>query len=247
MKNRMSRWGAVPAAVMLSCFTLASATIVLPAIVSPAMAAGVVTTDGATGHYQPSVSQQLDAQTKRLQPQLAGTGTQLIRTADTLQLSMPNALLFGTNVSTLSNGVKPVLDNVINVLRDFPDTGIHIDGYTDSTGAAAYNKQLSELRAHSVGDYLARGGLDFSRLTMVGHGASHFVATNATAQGRAKNRRVTITLIPPHYPGQVVQGQITPQQYQPTQTSAGSQSTPSQTSPGQSAPGQSTPGQLIPY
>ncbi|WP_081803510.1 OmpA family protein [Halotalea alkalilenta] len=188
----------------------------------------------------------MDRQEEQLRQTTRGSGIQVTRTADQLQLNMPSAILFAHDSSQLSSSIGPAMDSVVNVLRDFPDTGIQIDGYTDSTGRASYNQQLSQLRAQAVGDYLARGGIAFNRLTMTGHGASNFVASNDSEEGRQQNRRVTITLIPPNYSNQVIQGQITPQQYVPGQGSPGQQYVPGQSTPGQYTPGQSVPTQSVP-
>lgn len=69
-----------------------------------------------------------------------------------------------------------------------------INGYTDITGNAAYNVQLSTERAKSVAKYLAHRGVDKTKLTANGFGATNFVATNNTKAGRAQNRRVEIVM-----------------------------------------------------
>lgn len=71
---------------------------------------------------------------------------------------------------------------------------ITIAGHTDSTGAESYNQQLSMRRAIAVKNYLLDQGIDPSMLETIGYGESRPVADNATADGRAQNRRVEITL-----------------------------------------------------
>lgn len=159
----------------------------------------------------------LDGQASRLREGVQGSGADVIRTSTTVQLSMPGALLFANDSSELSAQVKPVLTRVANTLADFPDTNILVDGYTDSTGSASYNRNLSLLRAQSVANALTQNGIPYGRLHIVGHGESNPVASNSTAAGREKNRRVTITLVPPKYTQQVIQGQMTPEQVVPGQ------------------------------
>ena len=69
---------------------------------------------------------------------------------------------------------------------------ITVNGHTDSTGPEGYNQQLSERRAQSVANYLVNQGVDASKLSVVGHGESQPIASNATSQGRAENRRVEL-------------------------------------------------------
>jgi OOP family OmpA-OmpF porin len=65
-------------------------------------------------------------------------------------------------------------------------------GHTDSVGTDAYNQRLSERRAAAVKDYLVSKGIPASKITTIGKGESQPVATNKTAEGRQKNRRVDI-------------------------------------------------------
>lgn len=87
-----------------------------------------------------------------------------------------------------------VLDEAANQLAASPGTSVAVGGHTDSTGADDYNQSLSERRAASVRDYLAGKGVDASRLSTSGYGESQPVADNATAEGRALNRRVELSV-----------------------------------------------------
>lgn len=89
----------------------------------------------------------------------------------------------------------PVLDKVIQAVTALPGSHVVIEGHTDSQGSAKINKELSEQRAQAVLDYLVRqAGVDSQRLTAIGYGAERPVATNDTAEGRALNRRIEITI-----------------------------------------------------
>ena len=79
-------------------------------------------------------------------------------------------------------------------LRENPERKVLIEGFTDSTGAAAYNVQLSERRAESVKRALVKEGVDFSRISTVGFGKEYPVADNATPASRSMNRRVEVTI-----------------------------------------------------
>ena len=69
-----------------------------------------------------------------------------------------------------------------------------ISGHTDSDGSAEYNEGLSSRRAQTVRDYLASNGVDVSRMTVRGYGESQPIADNATAAGKAENRRVVLRI-----------------------------------------------------
>jgi len=82
------------------------------------------------------------------------------------------------------------------VLQEFEKTLIVVAGHTDSTGSNSYNQALSERRAASVADYLRSRGVVDARIETVGFGEDHPIADNATAEGRALNRRVELSLLP---------------------------------------------------
>jgi len=83
------------------------------------------------------------------------------------------------------------VNNLVDVMRRYSDINVTIEGHTDSVGTNQYNKKLSQRRANAVKNYMIQnGGIDDSRLNAVGYGEERPVASNATAEGRAKNRRV---------------------------------------------------------
>jgi OOP family OmpA-OmpF porin len=83
-----------------------------------------------------------------------------------------------------------ILDQAIDALKRYPEIKVELDGHTDSIGTDAYNQKLSERRAQIVYDYLTSHGIDPSRITAVkGFGESQPIDTNATKEGRARNRR----------------------------------------------------------
>jgi OOP family OmpA-OmpF porin len=99
-------------------------------------------------------------------------------------------IVFENNSAELKAESKPVLDEVIGKINDNPDIKkITVVGHTDSSGAAEYNKDLSQRRAQSVVDYLQAQGVT-TPLAAEGMGEEKPVADNATREGRAQNRRV---------------------------------------------------------
>lgn len=111
---------------------------------------------------------------------------------DAIKLVMGNAVLFPTGSYTLSAAAQATLSRVAYNLEQFPDTDVTVIGYTDNTGSEQLNQTLSLERAESVVNYLERSGVAAGRLKAVGRGWNDPVASNATPEGRAQNRRVEI-------------------------------------------------------
>lgn len=102
---------------------------------------------------------------------------------------------FETNSDRLRPGAENVLDDAAETLKRNPELEVEVAGHTDSQGAAAYNQGLSERRARTVMDYLIGRGVDEDMLSFRGYGESQPVADNATAAGRAENRRVELRIL----------------------------------------------------
>jgi outer membrane protein OmpA-like peptidoglycan-associated protein len=99
---------------------------------------------------------------------------------------------FDFNKYNIRPDAVPILDEAAEILGKHPGVTIDVDGYCDIIGGVAYNQRLSERRANSVARYLEDKGIAANRLVTHGYGKTHFVATNATAEGRAQNRRVEL-------------------------------------------------------
>ncbi len=91
---------------------------------------------------------------------------------------------------------RPILDEAARILKEEPNVQVDVQGYTDSIGSDEYNLKLSRRRAESVRVYLVSQGIASSRMTVQGFGESNPVASNATADGRAQNRRVELKVAP---------------------------------------------------
>lgn len=109
---------------------------------------------------------------------------------DAIKLVMGDAVLFNTNSYALSAGADAMLSRIAYNLKQFPKTDVTVVGFTDNTGAEAYNQKLSLQRAQSVAAYLESQGIPASRLKTIGEGENNPIASNATPAGRAQNRRV---------------------------------------------------------
>ncbi|MGL0936410.1 OmpA family protein [Vibrio vulnificus] len=105
-----------------------------------------------------------------------------------------NQELFATGSSKLSAGGKQALTPLAEVLIKYPDAEAEIVGHTDSTGSEKVNQRISEQRAQAVADYLVEQGVKAEQLKVRGAGESQPIASNKTAEGRAQNRRVEVTI-----------------------------------------------------
>ncbi|MDO8907214.1 MAG: OmpA family protein [Pseudohongiella sp.] len=137
----------------------------------------------------------MDAQEVELREQLQGSGVQVRRNGDQIDLIMPGNITFNTNQYDIRSDFFPVLDSVAQVLYKFTDTRLQVTGHTDSTGARDYNYNLSNRRASSVSNYLASRGVDQGRLITQGVGPDRPIASNDTESGRASNRRVELQIV----------------------------------------------------
>jgi len=138
----------------------------------------------------------MDVQESRLREQLQGTGVQVVREGDNIRLIMPGNITFNTDSYVLLASFYPVLNSVGLVLAKYPDTTLRITGHTDNTGTRQYNLNLSEHRAEAVADYLVTRDVARKRMFVQGAGFDSPLADNASAEGRAQNRRVELYILP---------------------------------------------------
>ena len=101
---------------------------------------------------------------------------------------------FDFDKSNIKPEFQPVLDEAVSTLKAKPDIKVMIAGYTDSIGTAQYNMVLSRQRANAVYNYFVSKGVAASRMQAVCHGLNDPIASNATADGRAMNRRVELQI-----------------------------------------------------
>jgi outer membrane protein OmpA-like peptidoglycan-associated protein len=126
---------------------------------------------------------------------------QMKETETEIKIELSGDILFDFDKWNIRQAAEPVLQNVADVIKQHPNSSILIEGYTDSKGSDSYNQKLSERRAASVKDWLARkGGINGKGITTKGLGELNPVADNTNPdgsdnpEGRQKNRRVEITV-----------------------------------------------------
>ncbi len=147
---------------------------------------------GAVGHY-------MDEQEKQLQKDLAKEAARnelsIVRMSDdTLKVGVASDISFDVNSAEIKFNARQTYDKIAAVLKDYDKTIIHVVGHTDSDGSDQHNQALSERRAEAVANLLANNGVPSSRVRIEGRGEREPVASNATPEGKRKNRRVDIVI-----------------------------------------------------
>lgn len=146
---------------------------------------------GALGTY--IWSQNMERQKREMEQATQGTGIAVTQTQDNqLKLDIPSDISFAVGRSDIQSNFAPVLDRFAEGLRNNPNTDVRIIGHTDNTGSDAVNNPLSLDRAASTRNYLTDRGIDGRRISIEGMGERQPIATNETADGRSRNRRVEI-------------------------------------------------------
>lgn len=148
---------------------------------------------GATGAL---IGNQLDKQEADLRAQLGNDNVTIRNTGDRLIVTMPQDILFATDSANLRPDLQRDLRTVGQNLLAYPNTTVQVLGHTDNTGEAGYNLDLSQRRAQAVANVLISEGVPGSRIRTIGRGEDQPIATNATPDGRAQNRRVEIVILP---------------------------------------------------
>lgn len=138
----------------------------------------------------------MDNQEAKLRQRLRNSGVSVTRVGDSIVLNMPSNITFDTDQSDVKPGFYDTLNSVALVFQEYDQTYIDVIGHTDSDGSDDYNYDLSRRRASSVARYLSAQQLNPDRFSVEGRGEREPIASNASASGKAQNRRVEITIQP---------------------------------------------------
>lgn len=138
-------------------------------------------------------SRQMEEKKRQMEQATAGTGTVVTQTADNqLKLDIPSDLSFDSGRYDIKPALHAVLDRFATTLNQNPVTTVRVVGHTDNVGSDAVNNPLSVNRAAATRDYLVSRGVAGNRIAIDGRGSREPIADNATAAGKARNRRVEI-------------------------------------------------------
>ncbi len=157
-------------------------------------AAGGALAGGLIGHY---MEQQRRDFEKLLAPEISAGVIRVESLSDNrLLVGMTSETSFEVDSDQIKPGFHSTLEKISGVVNKYGKTRLVIAGHTDSTGSTEHNQELSERRAQAVQGYLLSENVYPNRLGASGYGEGQPVASNDTEQGRSKNRRVDITIIP---------------------------------------------------
>lgn len=149
---------------------------------------------GLVGNYMDKQKKDFE---KVLQPELNSGVVRVQKLPNNeLLVGMTGATAFEVDSDVIKPGFYSTLDKIANVLNRYGKTELVIVGHTDSTGSDQHNQVLSEKRAGAVYEYLLSRNVIPQRLSAYGKGKTEPIATNETPEGRQRNRRVDITIIP---------------------------------------------------
>lgn len=147
-------------------------------------------------------SRRMEEKQRAMEQATAGTGVEVVRTADNqLKLQVPSDISFALNSAAIEPRLRPVLEAFAHGLAEERGMLVRIVGHTDSSGSDAINDPLSLRRAESVRGFLQDRGIRGERIEVAGRGSREPLASNETAEDRARNRRVEIFLREPQSGG----------------------------------------------
>lgn len=141
-------------------------------------------------------AQQATNQTEEMRERLKAQLSQVLQTQETARGLIVNMsdVLFDTGKYTLKPEAREKLAKVSGILLAYPNLKVQVEGYTDNVGSEQYNQTLSQQRGDAVRAYLVEQGVSADNVSSTGYGMSNPIADNATAAGRAQNRRVQMVV-----------------------------------------------------
>lgn len=143
-----------------------------------------------------NVGYYMDVQFAMLQQKLSGQDVHISRGANEIHIVLPGTPTFSTGSDRIDPQAMSVLSVISEVLAEYNKTLVTVLGHTDASGDELYNKVLAHRRAGAVGRYLTEHNVGIERLLLMSLGSAQPIASNDSAEGRAKNRRVELVLHP---------------------------------------------------
>ncbi|MEP1487893.1 MAG: OmpA family protein [Algibacter sp.] len=142
------------------------------------------------------IGDKMDKQAEKIENEIPGAVVERIDNGIVVTFDENSGVYFDTSKYNVNTASQETLNKLIAVFKEYPDTNILVVGHTDSSGAEDYNLTLSKNRANAVTNYITGKGLSTGRLTTKWFGETQPKYDNSTAEGRAKNRRVNIAIVP---------------------------------------------------
>ncbi len=156
-----------------------------------AVIGGVV--GGAAGAL---IGNKMDKQAEKIENEIPGVEVKRIDDGIVVTFDENSGIYFETNKYNINPASEQTLNKLSKILKEYPDTNVLVVGHTDSSGIDSYNMTLSENRAKAVTSYFVNNGVNITRFTTNWFGEEQPIASNSTPEGRAKNRRVNLAIVP---------------------------------------------------
>ena len=134
------------------------------------------------------IGKKMDKQAEEIKKEVPNATVE--RIGEGIAVEFESKILFDYDKSVLKTEVKNSLNDLVTILKKYPDTDIEIQGHTDNAGSNSYNEALSQRRANGVMLYLIDRGIPNSRMNPKSFGEEYPKYSNATEEGKLKNRRV---------------------------------------------------------
>ena len=142
------------------------------------------------------IGNKMDKQAQKIEEEIPGAKVERVDDGIVVTFDENSGVYFDTAKYNVNAKSQTNLDKLVSVFKEYPDTNILVVGHTDSVGTEESNMILSKNRAYAVTNYLTGKGLSAERFTTNWFGESQPMNDNATAEGRAKNRRVNVAIVP---------------------------------------------------
>ncbi len=142
------------------------------------------------------IGNRMDKQAQKIEEEIPGAQVERVDNGIIITFDENSGVFFDSEKYNINSASKTSLDKLADVFMEYPDTKILVVGHTDSSGSATYNMTLSKNRANAVTNYLISKGLLAGRFTTEWFGEEQPTNDNSTAEGRAKNRRVNVAILP---------------------------------------------------
>ncbi|ALJ05479.1 hypothetical protein APS56_10275 [Pseudalgibacter alginicilyticus] len=142
------------------------------------------------------IGNKMDKQAQEIENEIPGAVVERVDDGIVVTFDENSGVYFDTEKYNINSESQATLNKLANVFIEYPDTNILVVGHTDSSGSESYNMTLSKNRATAVTNYLTSKGLNSNRFTTNWFGETQPMHDNTTAEGRAKNRRVNVAILP---------------------------------------------------
>ncbi|NCO63942.1 MAG: OmpA family protein [Flavobacteriales bacterium] len=142
------------------------------------------------------IGNKMDKQAQKIEEEIPGAQVERVDDGIVVTFDETSGVYFDTEKYNINYASQQTLNKLIGVFKEYSDTNILVVGHTDSQGSEDYNMTLSKNRAYAVTNYLSQNGISQGRLTTNWFGETQPLHDNSTVEGRAKNRRVNVAILP---------------------------------------------------